>query len=479
MATNSKIPAMHYNSDVHVDDDDSDDDDHGHFHRDDDVVPPQDGSRRRSSSSTTYLVDSWRAIESAAMHIPTATESATGRHSFGSRLAGTPITSSGRFAKSPKRSQKQQRPSSTEASPLVPKVVVVAGDADEVHPTPPPPLLQWIGLALSCALAYALYNIFIKRGSSSIHPILGGVILQFVAAFLGAALLGLILIFPPEDGEPDGNKGNDSSGGGNKIHVETPGILWAMAAGAWVGIAEITSFVVSGLGVPATQFIPINIGGSVAIGSVLGVVLLGETVMCHGWSGVVLLIAGIALVATGPGTKVEEGDGGGPEDELSIISVSNDTQPPLYVWIGPALFCALAYALYNICIKKGSAYINPIVGAVILQFVAALLGTILLLVEWLGMGSQPYYSAAGLSWAAMAGVAVGIAELLSFGVSGMGVPASQSIPILIGGSVGFGAVLGIVMLGEELLAQGWCGVVILMSGIALVTTDPGEKVEGH
>ena len=47
------------------------------------------------------------------------------------------------------------------------------------------------------------------------------------------------------------------------------------------------------------------------------------------------------------------------------------------------------------------------------------------------------------------------------------------------GSVGFGAVLGILMLGEELMYQGWAGVAILMSGIALVATDPGEKMEGH
>ena len=37
-----------------------------------------------------------------------------------------------------------------------------------------PPLLVWIWPALLCALAYALYNIFIKKGSASIHPILGG-----------------------------------------------------------------------------------------------------------------------------------------------------------------------------------------------------------------------------------------------------------------------------------------------------------------
>jgi len=37
----------------------------------------------------------------------------------------------------------------------------------------PPELSHWIVSALLCALAYALYNIFIKKGSASIHPILG------------------------------------------------------------------------------------------------------------------------------------------------------------------------------------------------------------------------------------------------------------------------------------------------------------------
>jgi hypothetical protein len=46
----------------------------------------------------------------------------------------------------------------------------------ELHHSPP--LIKWIFPALLCALSYALYNIFIKKGSYSIHPILGGVILQ-------------------------------------------------------------------------------------------------------------------------------------------------------------------------------------------------------------------------------------------------------------------------------------------------------------
>ena len=92
---------------------------------------------------------------------------------------------------------------------------------------------------------------------------------------------------------------------------------------------------------------------------------------------------------------------------------------------------------------------------------------------------RPEHDRKGILWACWAGIFVGSAELLSFCVSGMGIQASQSIPIIIGGSVGFGAILGIIMLGEELEFQGWSGVILLMTGIAFVATDPGEKVEGH
>lgn len=147
--------------------------------------------------------------------------------------------------------------------------------------------------------------------------------------------------------------------------------------------------------------------------------------------------------------------------------------PPLAVWIVPALCCALAYALYNIFIKKGSSHINPVLGGVILQLVAAALGCGLLLFLVIKDGGSEVISfdMEGVQWAILAGLSVGSAEIISFFVSSLGVQAMQSIPIIIGGSVMFGTVLGAVALHEELSYRGWMGVVMISLGISLVGLD--------
>jgi drug/metabolite transporter (DMT)-like permease len=170
------------------------------------------------------------------------------------------------------------------------------------------------------------------------------------------------------------------------------------------------------MGVQASQSIPIIIGGSVAVGALLGLILLGEVLMFHGWFGVILLVGGIAMVATDPGDKVGEG-GASPTEGIGITA---NQGPPLSTWIVPALCCAAAYAFYNIFIKKGSASINPILGGVILQFVAAFFGSLLLLLITIQKGGTSYlnYDTMGVVWSCLAGVAVGAAEMLSFCVSG-------------------------------------------------------------
>ena len=149
----------------------------------------------------------------------------------------------------------------------------------------------WIPTALACAMSYSLYNISIKKASNDINPILGGVILQFVAAILGTQVYLISKQIGFSEGDPIFNDV------GEVVEYLPEGIKWSMYAGIFVGLAEILSFVVNGKGVPATQSIPVIIGGSVLFGTVLGKVFLAEDVSPRGWAGVALITIGIAIVS--------------------------------------------------------------------------------------------------------------------------------------------------------------------------------------
>ena len=136
-------------------------------------------------------------------------------------------------------------------------------------------------------------------------------------------------------------------------------------------------------------------------------------------------------------------------------------------WLPLALLTALCLALYNFFIKLAADHLPPAVGAVVLQLVAAALGTAWLLK--LKLQGQPLaLSGRGLGLAALAGLGVGLAEILTFAVFQRGVPASVGTPVIVGGSVLLTAVLGLVVLCESLSGPQVGGLVLIVAGIALL-----------
>lgn len=129
---------------------------------------------------------------------------------------------------------------------------------------------------------------------------------------------------------------------------------------------------------------------------------------------------------------------------------------------------AIFYGAYNVFIKVSSGHINQIVGAVILQIVAALLGGIILLI--MKMTNSPLeISQKGVWFAVLAGVFVGLAEITSFFVFSKGISASVGIPIIIGGSVVVGAVLGLTFLKETLNPIHILAILLIVGGVVLLT----------
>ena len=139
-------------------------------------------------------------------------------------------------------------------------------------------------------------------------------------------------------------------------------------------------------------------------------------------------------------------------------------------WVMLAVMTAFFYGTYNVFIKLSSGHINQIVGALILQIVAALLGGGVLLV--MKLRSVPLeVSNKGIWYAVLAGVVVGLAEIFSFVVFSKGVTVSVGISIIIGGSVLFGALLGLFFLREVLTLWHYLGILMIVGGVVLLSTQ--------
>lgn len=136
-------------------------------------------------------------------------------------------------------------------------------------------------------------------------------------------------------------------------------------------------------------------------------------------------------------------------------------------WLVLALLTALALAFYNFFIKLAAEHVPAAVGAVVLQLVAAALGGGWLL--RLKLQGQPLpLSGKGLALAALAGLSVGLAEILTFVVFSRGVPSSVGTPVIVGGSVLLTAGLGLLLLREALTLPQVLGLLLIVGGIALL-----------
>jgi|SRR3989344_2536352 len=138
--------------------------------------------------------------------------------------------------------------------------------------------MSWVLLALVTAIFFGAYNFFIKVSSGHINQIAGAFILQAVATLVG----GAILLFLKFTNSP--------------IEISDKGILYAVLAGLFIGLAEITSFFVFSKGINLSIGLPIIIGGGLVFGSLLGILFLKEVLTPIHLLAMILVIIGIVLL---------------------------------------------------------------------------------------------------------------------------------------------------------------------------------------
>lgn len=132
---------------------------------------------------------------------------------------------------------------------------------------------------------------------------------------------------------------------------------------------------------------------------------------------------------------------------------------------------AIMFGLYNVFIKLSADHIQAVLGAVILQFVAAGLGLVLLLVLKSTQGLSLHANARGIWMAIAAGIAIGLVEILTFFIYGRGVPVAVGNPLIIGGSVVVTTGLGVWWLRESLTLVPLVAILMVAGGIMLLAWD--------
>ncbi|HEY0969646.1 MAG TPA: EamA family transporter [Gemmatimonadales bacterium] len=135
-------------------------------------------------------------------------------------------------------------------------------------------------LVALAALMFGLYNVFIKLSADHIQAVLGAVVLQFVAAFLGLGMLAYLRLATT-----------------TPLTVSSRGLLLSALAGVAIGLVEIVSFVIYGRGMPVAVGNPLIVGGSLLVTTGVGYVLLREHLNPVQLAAVGLVFAGISLLA--------------------------------------------------------------------------------------------------------------------------------------------------------------------------------------
>ena len=106
-------------------------------------------------------------------------------------------------------------------------------------------------------------------------------------------------------------------------------------------------------------------------------------------------------------------------------------------------------------------------GAAILQAVALGLGAIAL-VFLKARGTHLDSSPRGLKYAILAGIFVGLAEILSFYAFSKDLPATVGIPVIVGGTILTGILLGQFVLKEALSPLQYLAVAMILAGVVIL-----------
>ena len=137
-------------------------------------------------------------------------------------------------------------------------------------------------------------------------------------------------------------------------------------------------------------------------------------------------------------------------------------------WLVFALMAIAGFALYNFFVKQSSDKITAPVGVAIIG--GAMVAVALVAILFMHFSGQEItITSQGIKFALLAGLFTALAEMAYFLMFMRGTNLTIGLPLVVGGTVAGGAILGFVFLSEALPLVKLIGVLTTLAGIILLS----------
>lgn len=134
------------------------------------------------------------------------------------------------------------------------------------------------------------------------------------------------------------------------------------------------------------------------------------------------------------------------------------------------IISAFSMGLWHVCVSAASKEVHPVLGAVIIELTALLIGGLVLL-PVLRAGTMTF-SLKGIILVMLGGLCVLSADIFALRAYGKGVPISIAGPVMVGGSIVVVSIAGLV-LGEKLSLIKALAIIMIIAGSSTLAAISG------
>jgi len=140
--------------------------------------------------------------------------------------------------------------------------------------------MNWLTTVLFTILFYSVFDLFVKLASGKINDNLGATIMNMVAFLV--TLIWLVI----------------RNYSGEHLSFTKPGIIYAVLAGIFVGLASIFFIRMFALGINLSVGVPLVRVGMIVLGSFFGVLILKDGINLKYIVGFLFSVIGLYLIIT-------------------------------------------------------------------------------------------------------------------------------------------------------------------------------------